>query len=110
MSERQARLRENNILNGRPENTRLPYEMDEIELIAKTAPTRDNCKLLASTLKRSENAIAYIWWLLSCSVRYLKTTYGSCPHIDKIIKVKKKVGYSISNTPIKPREDVEEIN
>ena len=107
MTTRQEHIRQNNITNERPVNTRLPYEVEEIELIARTAPIKENREVLAKTLGRSENAIAYIWWLLSCSVRYLKETYGTSPHIAKIIKVKKKVGYAISNTPIRPLEVTE---
>lgn len=110
MTVRHEHIRENNLLNARPVNTRLPYEIEEIELIARTAPMRENRKILAQALGRSENAIAYIWWLLSCSVKYLKETYGTCSHIDKIIKVKKRLGYAISNTPVKPREDIEHIS
>ncbi len=110
MTERHEHIRENNTLAGRPINRGLPYREEEIELIARTAPLKENRKVLADTLGRSENAIAFIWWLLGCSVKYLKQTYGTCPHIDKVIKVKKKVGYAVSNTPIQPRENTEGVN
>lgn len=106
MTERSQRLRENNVKNGRPTNSRLPYSIEEIELIARTAPTKENRIVLAEALGRSENAIGFIWWLLSCSVKYLKQSYDG-PHIDKIIQVKKRVGYCISNTPTSPRADIE---
>lgn len=110
MTKRHEHIRENNLLNERPINRGLPYTLEEIELIARTAPIKVNRKVLADTLGRSENAIAFIWWLLGCSIKYLKQTYGTSPHIDKVIKVKKSVGYAVSNTPVQPRENTEEVS
>lgn len=84
----------------KPVNAGKPWSVEDLVILANTAPTKANLKWLANSLGRTESAVYSQWYLLFCAPSYLKQSDGSILEQHKrILKAKKIAGLCVSITP-----------
>jgi len=95
---------ERNLKNGKPENHRMPWTVEDLVIVANTLPTANNRKLLADALKRSEASIDYVWYDLYRSKKSWRMEfpngYENNDYVKNILKARKIVGLTRVYTPI----------
>ena len=84
----------------KPANAGKPWSVEDLVILANTAPTQSNVKWLAKSLGRTEDAVWSQYYLLFCAPSYLKQADGSVLEQHKrIIQAKKIAKLGISITP-----------
>lgn len=93
-----------NFENGKPENHRMPWTLEDIIVVANTLPTTTNKLLLSKALKRSEFSIECVWHDLYRSKKSWRMEfpngYEDNEYIKNILKARKIVGLTHVFTPI----------
>lgn len=83
-----------------PENKNKPWTLDDLVIVANTLPTKNNVKLLAKSLKRSEGAIWSQWYSIYLAPNYVKKKIRDGEEFyAKVLKAKEIVGIGVSITP-----------
>lgn len=81
-------------------NAGKPWSVEDLVILANTAPTKHNISYLAKSLGRTEDAVYSQYYLLFCAPSYLKQADGTLLEQHKrIIKAKKIAGLQVSITP-----------
>lgn len=84
----------------KPSNAGKPWSVEDLVILANTAPTKHNVKYLAKSLNRTEAAVWSQYYLLHCAPSYLKQADGSIlEHHKRIIKARKIAGLGATITP-----------
>lgn len=85
---------------GKPINAGKPWIVEDLVILANTAPTKHNIAFLAKSLGRTEDAVYSQYYLLFCAPSYLKQVDGTIlEHHKRIIQAKKISGLHVSITP-----------
>lgn len=84
----------------KPVNAGKPWSVEDLVILANTAPTKHNISYLAKSLGRTEDAVYSQYYLLFCSPSYLKQVDGTILEQHKrILQAKKISGLHVSITP-----------
>ena len=93
-----------NIENGKPENHRMPWTLEDLVIVANTLPTANNRRILAIAMKRSEAAIDYVWYDLYRSKKSWRQEFPEGfednDYVKNILKARKIVGLTRVFTPV----------
>lgn len=93
-----------NLANGKPENHRMPWSLEDLIVVANSVPTVNNRLLLSKALKRSEASIDYVWYDLYRSKKSWRMEfpdgYENNDYIKNIFKARKVVGLTRVFTPM----------
>lgn len=85
---------------AKPINAGKPWSVEDLVILANTAPTKHNISYLAKSLGRTEDAVYSQYYLLFCAPSYLRQADGSILEQHKrILQAKKIAGLQVSITP-----------
>lgn len=82
---------------SKPTNANKEWCLEDLVIVLNSLPTKNNRKLLAKSLGRTEDAIQTQWYLAYCAKSYLKNEDGTlCEQYKKLLKAKEIVGLTVS--------------
>lgn len=84
----------------KPINARKPWSVEDLVILANTAPTKHNVEYLARSLGRTEAAVWSQYYLLYAAPKYLKQADGSIlEHHRRVLQAKRIAKLGVSITP-----------
>ena len=85
---------------AKPVNAGKSWSVEDLVILANTAPTKHNVEYLARSLGRTEDAVWSQYYLLYCAPSYLKQVDGTILEQHKrILQAKKIAKLGIAITP-----------
>lgn len=76
-------------------NAGKPWKLEEVVLVASTAPTKQNVKNFAQIFGRTEHSIQYLYCkIYKTNTSYLKEHANNGNQCDLILKARKMLKYS----------------
>lgn len=74
-----------------------PWTIEDLVILAMTVPTKNNRKMLAKSLGRTEDAIQSQWYLMYSAKSYLRNEDGTMQEqYKRICKAREIVGLTVA--------------